>query len=134
MFFYFIKQRKLNSIVLGFSILFVITFFKLMFFNRFLAHLDVFIILLAGLGLERAFKNFNKKWLLVPVILLLALSILNVAAFAAQSRPLISQSEFDFIGQIEQKTEEKTEAPPAEEKTEAKAEETPAEQKEEDKT
>ncbi len=102
--FYLIKKKDYNVLLIWFIINFVIVFFKIIFYNRFIIHLDIVMIILASLGI--VFLIENKK-----LIGTLCISILLISSFfivlndSLTIKPLIDNEEMNSIQSLS-KTEE----------------------------
>jgi hypothetical protein len=98
------KKHKELSIVALF--LFAVAVFQLLFYNRYLIQLDVFLVLFAGFGFSKALDgDFRKplKFLLVGLVLIA--SIISIFTIVQETQPLISRQELEFIKKIPEITE-----------------------------
>lgn len=91
-----IKRKDFNIFFLWFMITGIIVYFKLMFYNRFIIHLDIAVIILAAFGLYEIIK-YNKKIGSILFATLFVLSIFNAVQYAQTLKPLISDEELDII-------------------------------------
>lgn len=94
--FILIKRKDFNIFFLWFMITGIIVYFKLMFYNRFIIHLDIAVIILAAFGLYEIIK-YNKKIGSVLFAMLFILSIFNMVQYVQTLKPLISEKELDII-------------------------------------
>jgi len=101
---YLIKQKDYNLIFFGTIITLAIVYFQFFFFNRFIIHLDLFLIILSGIGFSILIQHKNKLGAIITIILLISAGIL-VTQEALNTKPLISNQELDTIKQL-QNTEE----------------------------
>lgn len=99
-FLYLIKKRDFNVFFLWFLVTGIIVYFKIIFFNRFIIHLDLVMIILAGLGLYMLIVD-NKKFGVAVSIILIASSIFVIVNDATHAKPLINQGELDSIKSLE---------------------------------
>jgi len=97
-FIYLIKEKKFNLIFLSTLILLVIVYFQLVFFNRFLVHLDIFLIILAGYGFYLILQN-NKRLGLILIGLLIISGVF--ISLKQDKTPLISEEELEIISTLE---------------------------------
>ncbi|MDO8460599.1 MAG: glycosyltransferase family 39 protein [Nanoarchaeota archaeon] len=97
--FHFLKKKDFNIVVLWVLISGAIVYFQFFFFNRFIIHLDVALIVLAGIGFDSLIKNKRKLGILVLSLLLISAVI--ISSYEAQtSKPLISKYSLDMIKEI----------------------------------
>jgi len=95
-----VKRRNINPILLWALITGVIVYFKLIFFNRFIIHLDTAIIMLAGAGFYYLL-GYNKKVGMIILILLASSSFWSVYKEAVHTKPLIDEEELNIICGLE---------------------------------
>ena len=104
--FYFLKKKNFNMLAIWAIINLSIVYFQFFFFNRFIIHLDIALIILSGAGFS--IIKQNKKML--PLIILLTLFISGgIIAFneSKNSKPLISEETLSLIEKIPEVTEDK---------------------------
>jgi hypothetical protein len=102
--FYLIKQKEYNLIFFSTIISLAIVYFQFFFFNRFIIHLDLFLIILAGAGFSILIQYRKKLGTIITIILLLSAGIL-VTQEALNTKPLINNEELETIHYL-QNTEE----------------------------
>ena len=102
--FYLIKQKEFNLIFFSTTILLAIVYFQFFFFNRFIIHLDLFLIILAGAGFSILIQYRKKLGTIITIILLISAGVL-VTQEALNSKPLIDNEELETIEYL-QNTEE----------------------------
>ena len=102
--FYLIKQKDYNLIFFSTIITLAIVYFQFFFFNRFIIHLDLFLIILAGIGFSILIKNYKKLGTIITIILLISAGVL-VTQEALNAKPLINNEELETIKYL-QNTEE----------------------------
>jgi hypothetical protein len=102
--FYLIKQKDYNLIFFSTIITLAIVYFQFFFFNRFIIHLDLFLIILAGVGFSILIQYRKKLGTIITIILLISAGVL-VTQEALNTKPLITNKELETI-QYLQNTEE----------------------------
>src|SRR3989344_3582666 len=104
--FLLLRQKKHPEFSIAALFLLAITAFELLFYNRYLIQLDIFLILLAGFGFQSILQIDSKKiWKLSIIGLVLIASIVSLSVTVQQARPLISGQELEFIKKIPELTE-----------------------------
>jgi hypothetical protein len=93
------RKRDLNLFSLWFLITGIIVYFKLIFFNRFIIHLDVAMIILASLGFYELLKS-NKIIGTAILSILLFSSMLVMNQNAGEAKPLIDGKELEVIKKL----------------------------------
>jgi len=104
---YLIKKRQFNYLFFYFIFNFAIVYFGLIFHNRFIIHLDIIVIILAGISASYILAKFLPTWtgkaaiciLLMGAIYILGMVVLN-------KKPLISQEELAEIKSLSTLTKE----------------------------
>lgn len=105
-FFFLLKKRRFNFVFIAALVSFLIVFFRLVFFNRFIIFLELFVLILAGFGLKKFVESDYSKLAKSAVIaLLIVSSVWLIANEAVNARPLVSEMELDSIIRIEKITE-----------------------------
>ncbi len=94
-----LKRKDLNLFLLWFIITGIIVYFKLIFFNRFIIHLDVAMIILASIGFYELIRS-NKRIGTVILFLMLLSSLFVMHQNAIDAKPLISEKELKIIEQF----------------------------------
>lgn len=90
------KKRKFNMLFFLAVVTAIIVYFKFFFFNRFIIHLDIALLILASLGFCILIKN-KKKFGIAIVVLLLFSSCVVVFNEARKTNPLVSEQELEVI-------------------------------------
>ncbi|MBU0467301.1 MAG: glycosyltransferase family 39 protein [Nanoarchaeota archaeon] len=103
-FFYLIWKRKFDMIFFITSIAAIIVYFQFFFFNRFIIHLDIMLILLAGSGFSLLIDNKKKLGLLVLVLMLFSAGFVTMHE-SVNAKSLISEEGLDLIKKIDTKVE-----------------------------
>jgi len=95
---YLIKKRRFNYLFFWFILNFIIVYFNLIFHNRFIIHLDIIVIILAGIGasyiLGRLLPRLTGK-MAISVLLIGAVYILG--SVVLNTKPLIIKEELEEI-------------------------------------
>jgi len=99
-FFYLIKKKDYTFALIWFIINFIIVFFQLIFFNRFIIHLDIIFIITAGIGIFYLIKDNKKLGYTIAIILLLSATFLTLKD-AAASKPLITEENLKLIQSLQ---------------------------------
>jgi hypothetical protein len=94
--FYLIKQKDYNLIFFSTIISLSIVYFQFFFFNRFIIHLDLFLIILAGIGFSILIQYRKKLGIIITITLLISAGIL-VTQEALNTKPLINNEELETI-------------------------------------
>ena len=93
-----IRKRKFSYLFFCFLFSFVIVFFKMFFYNRFIIHLDLMVVILASITfyeiLQAVYKNIYGK---LAVWLLVGVGVAIIFLTSARSHPLISEQELERI-------------------------------------
>ncbi|MDW7727481.1 MAG: hypothetical protein SCH70_10320 [Candidatus Methanoperedens sp.] len=98
-FFILARRKDFNLFFIWFLITGVIVYFKLIFFNRFIIHLDVAMIILASFGFYELIK-LNKRIGTAALLILFLSSLLVMNQNISDTKPLISEKELDIIKQF----------------------------------
>jgi hypothetical protein len=99
-FFALLKQKKFNMIFFWTLICAMIVYFQFFFFNRFIIHLDIGLIVLAAVGFSTIIQH-KKKFGVVILILMLFSAGFVALNEARDAKPLISESELNLIKELE---------------------------------
>jgi hypothetical protein len=91
-----IKNKKFNMITLGTLITLAIVYFQFFFFNRFIIHLDIFLIILAGLGGSILIQNKKRLGTILLVIIFIS-SAFAIFNHANNVQNVISENEIQTI-------------------------------------
>lgn len=94
-----IKLRKLNYLAVWFLVNTIIVVFQLFFFNRFIIHLDIVLILFAGFGASQIINHKKKLGIIIVALLILSSAIFTVHE-AVNTRSVINQGNFEAIQEI----------------------------------
>ncbi len=94
--FFLIKKRYFNILFFWALITALIVYFQFFFFNRFIIHLDIMLIILSGAGFSIIIENKKKIGYLILIIMIFSSGFL---AFndSFNSKPLISANELETI-------------------------------------
>ncbi len=92
-FFYLIKEKKINILFLWALINAIIVYFQFFFFNRFIIHLDITLIILAAYSTSHL---LNKKIIPLLIILFISSGIIT-SQIALEAKPLISQETLSLM-------------------------------------
>ena len=104
-FFILLKKRKLDILSLWIIINIIIVYFQFFFFNRFIIHLDIALIIVSGIGMSVFIDNKKKTGVFIVVLIMISLFILSYRE-SSNSRAGISDSELENIKEINAYTEE----------------------------
>lgn len=94
-----IRKKDFNPLFLWLLISGIIVLFKLIFFNRFIIHFDIAMIILAAVGLYELVKS-NKRIGTAILLTLFLSSLFVMNQNAIEAKPLISEKELDIIKQF----------------------------------
>ena len=102
------KIRPVRPFFVGFIVILMLVFSKFSFHQRFLIHLDIFIVFFGGLGLYYLYERFQKKKDVVDLLnfYMVILVIFIVGFIYKTSTPLINKSLFEEIKYFSQSTSE----------------------------
>ena len=103
--FYSIRKKQINFLFIWLIINAAIVLFQLFFFNRFLIHLDIVLIIFAGLGANLVIQE--RKWIGLGVVgLLLIASAYSITQESLKSdNQFIKQEDIQLIEELGQITE-----------------------------
>ena len=93
--FYFIRKKQFNFVVIWAIINLATVYFQFFFFNRFIIHLDIALIILAGAGFT-VLKQ-KGKWLQFVIALLLIAGAVMAIKESLNAEPLISRQTLNSI-------------------------------------
>ena len=98
-FFYLIKKKQFNMLFLLAAITSIIVYFQFFFFNRFIIHLDIAMIILASIGFciisEKKIKKFPLGF--VIMLLLLFAAFFTTLNTSLDAKPLVDQQDLSLI-------------------------------------
>lgn len=94
--FYLIREKKFNMLFLWGIINFILVYFQLVFFNRFVIHLDLIFIIFAALGFNLLIENKKQLGTVISIVLLIS-GLFLVVSESINAKPLINQEELDII-------------------------------------
>ncbi len=98
------KRKKSDVLVVWILINLAIVYFQFFFFNRFIIHLDIALILVSGVGFDKLLKE--KKIFGIAICLALIFALLLLAYKEANSiKPLIGSLELENIKKIDSQIE-----------------------------
>lgn len=98
-----IKNKQNSPFMWFIGITGLIVIAKLIFYNRFIIHLDLAMLIIAGVGASYVLQHKLGKAALIMVVLISGYSIIHQAA---ADEPLISEEEWMFIKSIADRTEQ----------------------------
>ena len=104
-FFYIIRNKKELFLSIIVIVNLIIVYFQLFFFNRFIIYLDVFFIILSGIGFSVLINKKIKLGLFVLIIVIFSLAMGNYHE-SSNSLSILNNSQIDFIRDIKQNVEE----------------------------
>lgn len=107
-FMYVLLKKKWDGLFYGFLINGAIVIFQLFFFKRLIVSLDIFLIILAGAGLNYGFlesRMVSKKLGIFAVIFLLISSSIVLLDQVSNTRPLIDDDELEAVKWLASNTE-----------------------------
>ncbi len=97
---YLIKKKDFtNFFLIWFIVNIFIVGFSLIFYNRFIIHLDIVMIILAGLSFNILIST-KKKLAIALLLLLVGSGVYFVVSSSIKAKPLINQNELDEIKAI----------------------------------
>jgi hypothetical protein len=105
---YLIINKKWNSILIYSIINLLIVVFRLFFFNRMIIPLDIIMIILAALGIERTLLNrevTNRVLGSAAVTILLIATLIPTMNKAIDTEPLITEKQLNVIEWLSENTE-----------------------------
>jgi len=103
-FFYLIRKRQFDMLFFWALLTLIIVYFQFFFFNRFIIHLDIVLILLSGIGFYMITENKKKVGVSVLIIMIIASAYIAYTE-ALNTKTLINAQELETIKQLQQ-TEE----------------------------
>ncbi|MFH1289860.1 MAG: hypothetical protein ABIH92_00455 [Nanoarchaeota archaeon] len=104
-FMYLAWKKQFNMLFFLTAITAIIVYFQFFFFNRFIIHLDVFMIVLAGSGFALLIENKKKLGVVVLVLMLFSAGFVTLQE-ARHVRPLISDDGLDLIESLGDRVEQ----------------------------
>ncbi|MFC1648899.1 hypothetical protein ACFL1B_05570 [Nanoarchaeota archaeon] len=99
-FLFMTRERKFNQAWFLVFITGVIVYFQIIFFNRFIIHLDLALLMVAGYGFTKSFDNNKKMALALAAILLLAGAV-SVFKESDSANPYIRPNELAVIEHVQ---------------------------------
>lgn len=103
--FYSIRKKQMNFLFIWLVINAAIVYFQFFFFNRFIIHLDIILIVFAGLGANLVIQERKKTGLVVLGILLIVSAYSITQESLKAQNQLITQEDIDLIQELGQITE-----------------------------
>jgi hypothetical protein len=94
--FYLVWNRKFNMLFFLTAITAIIVYFQFFFFNRFIIHLDIFLIVLASSGFALLIDNKKKVGTIILVLMLVSAGFVTLQE-AKNAKPLIRADALDLI-------------------------------------
>lgn len=98
-FFALAKNRKFNMLFFLALITASIVYFQLFFFNRFIIHLDILLIILASLGFSVIIENKKKLGIIILAIMLFSAGMMTFNE-SIKTKPGITQEQLTLIQQL----------------------------------
>ena len=102
--YHLIHNKKYNILFIWFIINFIIVVFRLFFFNRYIIHLDLIILIIISIGLLEILKD-NRKIGVITILIIFGFLSYNVIGESLTIKPSITQQELSEIKEL-QETEE----------------------------
>ena len=104
--FYLIKKRQASYLVIWTLINLAIVYFQFFFFNRFIIHLDIALIILSAIGFALIFQDMSKRKL-VSVLMIVLLVSAGFLAFkeSVNAKPSINDEDLLLLKKIPEKVE-----------------------------
>ncbi|MCK9568242.1 glycosyltransferase family 39 protein [Candidatus Pacearchaeota archaeon] len=90
------KKRKFNLLLFWALVTSAIVYFQLFFFNRFIIHLDIALIILSAYGFSLLIENKKKLGTIILIALLLSSGFVTLNQ-SVNTQPLITEQEFNTI-------------------------------------
>ncbi len=103
-FFILLKRKQFNMVFFWVLITSIIVYFQFFFFNRFIIHLDIGLIILASLGFSIIIKNKKKFGTIILIVMLFSAGFVALNE-SRNTQPLITKTELETIEYL-QNTEE----------------------------
>lgn len=103
-FLYLLKNKKYNILFFWTILNAGIVYFQFFFFNRFIIHLDIALIILSGVGFTQIIQNKKKLGSIILILMLISAGFITYKE-SLNAKPLISQPELDFLKNIPNITE-----------------------------
>jgi len=91
-----IRNKSINILFIWFIFNLIFVSFKLIFFNRYIIHLDMIMLILAAIGVYLAIKK-SKAIGTVSLAMIVLFSSYILIAYALNEKPLVSQAKLDEI-------------------------------------
>jgi len=99
------RNRNFNFFILWGIITFLIVYSKLFFFKRFILHLDIALVLLAGFGFYYLIR-YNKFFGVLILVLLASSAFYVTYQVTAHTEPLIDEEELSYISELQKVNED----------------------------
>ena len=104
---YLFKQKEKRILLIGAIVCLVIVAFQLIFYNRFIIFLEIFVLIIAAYGIKLFLEMDTKKVIQYFILTLFIItSIFAIFQESTNSTPLIIQEELDAIKLINTMTEQ----------------------------
>jgi hypothetical protein len=94
------EERQFGMLFLWTLINAIIVYFQFFFFNRFIIHLDIALIILAGVGFNVLIENKKKFGTVVLALMLLSAGFVTLKD-SLDAKPLISESNLGLIQKLQ---------------------------------
>ena len=102
---YLWKNDRSSILFIWTAINLIIVYFQFFFFNRFIIHLDIALLILAGISFD-TFLERRKRWGIFIILVLLVSAGILIFSESLNSRPLISEEGLRLIERIPEVTGE----------------------------
>ncbi len=99
-FFALIRNKKFNMLFFWTLTTGLIVYFQFFFFNRFIIHLDIALIILASYGFSILIQNKKKLGIIILGIMILSAGFVSLD-MAKNTKPLITEQEFEVINYLQ---------------------------------
>jgi hypothetical protein len=99
-FFALAKRKQFNMLFLWTLITALIVYFQFFFFNRFIIHLDIGLIILASLGFSTLLNNKKRFGIIILIVMLLSAGFVSLNE-ARNTKPLITESQLELIKEFQ---------------------------------
>src|SRR3989338_1808003 len=91
-----IRNKRINILFIWFIFNLIFVSFKLIFFNRYIIHLDMIMLILAAIGIYVVIKK-GKAIGMISLAMIVLFSSYILIAYALNEKPLVSQAKLDEI-------------------------------------
>jgi len=98
--FWLLKNKKINVIFLWTLIVLIIVYFKFFFFNRFIIHLDIMLIIVASVGFSLVISQKRNVGFFILTIMLMS-SFIVIYNESSKAAPIVSEREIEAISYLQ---------------------------------